>query len=381
MGTSAQRPIKVMHIIARMNVGGPAVEIVDLMRGLDPGFVSQRLVTGYCADDEADYLETQAPDIRATRIDGLGRSVRPTDDLLVLARLIRVIRDSRPDIVHTHTAKAGVLGRIAAKAAGTGVKIVHTHHGHLLHGYFGESKTRAVIQLERQLSRITDSIITVGDKVRDDLIEAGIGRADQYSVIRSGVKLGPLPDKHVARRELGLPDGPVIVTMLGRLTQIKRPDRFADVVEITKSRGLNVHYLVVGSGDQEPALRQRVTQGDLPVTMLGWRSDLERILAATDIVLLTSDNEGVPLAILEACQSGIPVVSTRVGSVSEVVHDGITGLLTTTEAPALAAALMALVGDPVELLQLGKQARELCQRECRAGSFLEGHHDIYESLF
>lgn len=377
MGEARGHPIKVMHIITRMNVGGPAVEIAELMRGLDPGFVSQRLVTGYCADDEADYLETQAPDIRATRIDGLGRSVRPTDDLLVLGRLIRVIRDSRPDIVHTHTAKAGVLGRIAAKAAGTGVKIVHTHHGHLLHGYFGETKTRAVIQLERQLSRITDSIITVGDKVRDDLIEAGIGRADQYSVIRSGVKLGPLPDKRVARRELGLPGGPVVVTMLGRLTQIKRPDRFADVVEITKSRGLDVHYLVAGSGDQEPALRDRVGRLGLPVTMLGWRSDLERILAASDIVLLTSDNEGAPLSLVQAALAECPVVATRVGSVPEVVVAGRTGLLCDRDKGELARAVEELSMDQSMRSSLGAEALIHAQGNYSLADFLTRHQDVY----
>lgn len=379
MGVGTGRPIKVMHVIARMNVGGPAVEIVELMRGLDPNQVSQRLVTGWCSDDEADFLETQAPDVEATRIEGLGRSIRPTDDALVLSRLISVIRASRPDIVHTHTAKAGVLGRLAAKASGTGTKIVHTYHGHLLHGYFGPAKTKAVIQVERELARITDRMITVGEKVRDDLLEAGIGRPDQYTVIRSGVRLGPLPDEQTARQELGLPEGPVIVSLIGRLTQIKRPDRFAEVVEICRDRGLNAHFLVAGGGDKEQWLRERVRDRGLPVTMLGWRSDLERILAATDIVLLTSDNEGVPLSLVQAGLAAVPAVATRVGAVSEVVVDGRTGWLSEPDAHSVAEALV-LAATICDRSAFGTAAQKDAFRRFTIGAFEAKHLEGYGSL-
>lgn len=377
MGVTPSRPIKVLHIIARMNVGGPAVEITELMRGLDPNVISQRLVTGYCNDDEADFLETQTPDVSATRIAGLGRSITPTDDAKALAKLASIIRASRPDIIHTHTAKAGVLGRIAAKASGTGTKIIHTYHGHLLHGYFDPIKTKAVTHLEHQISKITDRIITVGDKVRDDLLGAGVGRPEQFSVIRSGVRLGPLPDKQTSRRELGLPDGPAIVSMLGRLTQIKRPDRFADVVEISKKRGLNIHYLVAGGGDQEQALRERVEGGRLPVTMLGWRSDLERILAATDIVLLTSDNEGTPLSLAQAGLAGIPAVATRVGAVSEVVLHGSTGLLCQPIAEDLAIAVAEMSKDEGLRAKLGWAAHQYIKRSMSPQQFVDGHATLY----
>lgn len=380
MGAGSAGPIKVMHVIARMNVGGPAVEIVELMRGLDPAEISQRLVTGYVHEDEADFLETQAPDITATRIDGFGRSIRPTDDALVLARLIKVIRASRPDIVHTHTAKAGVLGRVAATAAGAGTKIVHTHHGHLLHGYFGPAKTKAVIQAERRLARITDRIITVGDKVRDDLLEAGIGRSDQYTVIRSGVSLGPLPDKATAKRELGLPEGPVIVSMIGRLTQIKRPDRFAEVVEISRDRGLNAHFLVAGGGDREPWLRERVRERNLPVTMLGWRSDLERILAATDIAILTSDNEGTPLSLVQAGLAGVPSVATNAGSVREVVDEDATGLVTGLNAEALGDCVALLVLDEPRRNSMGQLARARAVTAFAPRVFLAHHAKAYDAL-
>lgn len=380
MGSPRSRPVTVMHIIARMNVGGPAVEITELMRGLAPETVSQYLVTGYCDEDEADFLDTQATGIQAIRIKGLGRSLRPTDDLRAFLKLVKLIRQFQPDVVHTHTAKAGVLGRVAARASGTRCKIIHTHHGHLLHGYFGPTKTKAVIQLERQLSKITDRIITVGDKVRDDLLEADIGNSNQYIVIRSGVRLGPLPDKQTARKEIGLPEGSVVVSMVGRLTKIKRLDRFADIVAIVKQGDRNVHFLVVGGGDQQHLLLERVKHERLPVSMLGWRSDLERILAATDILLLTSDNEGLPLSLIEAAKAQVPVVASNVGSVSEFVRDGVTGLLGRPSAAELADLLIELVEDPQRRARMGTQAMKYANLLAPHRGFLDGHQATYELI-
>lgn len=380
MAEKISRPIKVMHIIARMNVGGPAVEITELMRGLDPNIISQRLVTGYCNGDEADFLETQAPDIFARRIDGLGRTVRPTDDAKALVSLTRMIRASRPDIVHTHTAKAGVLGRIAAKASGTDPKIIHTYHGHLLHGYFGPAKTKALVQLERRLARITHRIVVVGKRVREDLLAVGIGKSDQYDVIKSGVTLGPLPDKATALSELGLSGNAFIVSMIGRLTQIKRPDRFADVAELARDWDLDVRFLVAGGGDQEQYLRDRIEKSNLPVSMLGWRSDLERILAASDAVMLTSDNEGAPLSLIQAGLAGLPVIATRVGSVAEVVEHGVTGLLCEPEAGELAAALQVLITEPTSRMRLRSEVRNVIAKRYSVEAFRGSHYDTYERL-
>lgn len=368
-----------MHVIARMNVGGPAVEIVELVRGLNPDDISQRLVTGFCGDDEADFLESQAFDIFATRVEGLGRHLRPTDDAKALATLVRIIRSSRPDIVHTHTTKAGVLGRIAAKVSGTEAKVIHTYHGHLLHGYFSPSLTRALVQVERQLAAITDRIITVGNITRDELLRAGIGFPDQYTVIRTGVKLGPLPDKEAARRELGLPDGSVVVSMIGRLTNIKRPDRFADVVSMIKDRGMDAHFLVAGGGDYEQRLLKRVDRERLPVSMLGWRSDIERLLVATDILLLTSDNEGIPLSIIQAASVGVPSVATSVGGVPEVLEHRVSGLLADCSAAAIAKELESLISDQDLRKRLGREAKARVQTGFNHATFLALHAQVYGS--
>ncbi len=374
------QPIRVLRIVARMNVGGPAVEITGLMRGLDPERFDQRLLTGWCAVDEADFLLTQAPDVPVSRIDGLGRAVRPWDDVRAVSRIVEQVRDYRPDVVHTHTAKAGAVGRLAAQLARTGAKVVHTHHGHLLHGYFGPVRRSAVVQAERTLSRMSDRLVAVGEQVRDDLLAAGIGRPEQYAVIRSGIELGPLPDRAAARRELGFPDDARIVALIGRLTRIKRPDRFADVVAILKESHPGTLFVVAGSGDQELALSRRVHAEGLPVTMLGWRSDIEQILAASDVLLLTSDNEGTPLSAIQAGLAGLPVVATRVGSVPEVVLHGQTGLVVPTESRALALAVGRLLDDRVLAAALGERARQHVSGTFCLPGFLAGHSALYEGL-
>lgn len=369
-----------MHIIARMNVGGPAVEIADLMRGLDSSRISQCLVTGYCTDLEKDFLESQAPDIPVTRIRGFGKRVRPLDDLRTFAALIRIMRTWQPQVVHTHTAKAGVLGRLAARCSRVRPKVVHTHHGHLLHGYFGPMKTWLTIRVERLLSKITDCIVVVGVQVRDDLLGAGIGFPDQYVVIRSGVTLKALPEPQVARMELGIPDDQLVVTMIGRLTQIKRPDRFADVVEITEQLGLDICYLVAGGGELEMSLKEKIEGQKLSVLMLGWRSDLERILAATDIVILTSDNEGVPLSLVQAALVGVPAVATRVGSVPEVVVHGMTGFLCETNEADLAHRLIQLAASRQLRDDFGARARLWASRRFSPRKMFDAHMEIYEAL-
>jgi hypothetical protein len=172
------KKVKVVQIIARMNVGGPAVIVADLMRSIDSSKVEQTLITGYCDENEADYLETVATDIKATRIAGLGRSVSLGADIRAFFALVAMIKKIAPDVIHTHTAKAGVLGRFAAILAGPRAKRVHTFHGHLLHGYFTGWKVKLVIAIEKFLAKRTDVLVAVGNQVKNDLLAAGIGKAE-----------------------------------------------------------------------------------------------------------------------------------------------------------------------------------------------------------
>jgi glycosyltransferase involved in cell wall biosynthesis len=262
------------------------------------------------------------------------------------------MRAFRPHIVHTHTAKAGVLGRTAAKLARVPA-LVHTFHGHLLHGYFSPTVTRAVVETERLLARRTDRLVSVGERVRDDLLAAGIGKPGQYVVVPPGIWLPPAPSRTAARAALDLPgDGPVVV-FVARLTAIKRPERFLEIARRLEPEHPTATFVVVGEGDRLADL-QAGAPGN--VLFLGWRGDVEAVYAASDLVVLTSDNEGMPVSLIEAALSGVPAVATDVGSVREVVLDGRTGWLCPTDVSALTAAVDAALRS-TQLPAFGEAAR------------------------
>jgi glycosyltransferase involved in cell wall biosynthesis len=350
---------EVLHVIARMNVGGPAALITQLLDGL-PGHA---LLTGDVQGGEADYLHLRAPETPHTRVPDLGRSVRPGDDARALAFLVRELRRRRPDVVHTHTAKAGALGRLAARAAGV-PHVVHTFHGHLLHGYFSPAMTRAVVQTERALARTTDRIVTVGERVRDDLLAARVGRLHQYDVIPPGITIPDPPSRESARDALGLPRDVPVAATVGRLIPIKRPDRLLEVALLMP----DVIFVVAGEGPLLPE-----TQAAAPdnVRFLGWRSDIEVVNAAADVALLTSDNEGMPVSLVEAALCGTPAVSTDVGSAREVV----VGEVTPCDPPALASAVRRVLSA-----DLGAEARRQAQARFSVEAMLDAHERLYAEL-
>jgi glycosyltransferase involved in cell wall biosynthesis len=381
---AAAGAIRIMHVIARMNVGGPALIVGSILRDLPPGRFAQRLYTGEVGADEADYLELCAPDLPAQRVPGLGRSVRPGDDALTLAHLARAMRRYRPHIVHTHTAKAGTLGRVAAAMTGVPAR-VHTFHGHLLHGYFSPAITRVVVGAERALARRTDRLVAVGTRVRDDLVAAGIGRSEQYLVIPPGIDLPPVPAQAEARSRLGLPPRAPVIAFVGRVTGIKRPDRLVDVARRVLARVPDAMFVVCGDGDRLGDLIEATADLDGAVRLLGWRTDVETVYAAADLTLLTSDNEGMPVSLIESGLAGVPVVATDVGSVAEVVTDGVTGLLASPAAePELCATLaghvIRLLGDQRLRQTMGRQARIHAGARFGSGRLIADTAELYTSL-
>jgi glycosyltransferase involved in cell wall biosynthesis len=372
--------VKVMQIIARMNVGGPAVIVAELMRGLDKSAFDQILVTGYCDENEADYLDTVATDIKATRIAGLGRSVSLIADLKAFFGLVSLIRKYKPDVIHTHTAKAGVLGRLASLLAGRGAVRVHTFHGHLLHGYFSASVTKLVILIERILAARTSVLIAIGTRVRDDLVGAGIGRTDKYRVFFPGLPAPKAIAKVTAQSALGISTEFLYITFVGRLTQIKRPDRLLDVAKECKARGLDLRFLVAGEGELFESSKLRCQREQLNVTFFGWRTDIDQIFAASDIAILTSDNEGIPLTLIQAAQAGLPIVATSVGSISDIVINESTGYLTETSAPAMADAIEKLVRDAQLRKMMGEAGKARAAQYFSLDRMIKDHVDLYRCL-
>jgi len=374
------QPIRIMQIIARMNVGGPAVIVAELMRGLDPMRFQVILVTGNCADDEADYLFEVAQDIPAIRIGSLGRSVSLFGDVQSFFRMLKLIREFKPHIIHTHTAKAGVLGRVASLIAYPSAQRIHTYHGHLLHGYFAPWKTKLVIYIERLLASVSSALIAIGNQVKDDLLSVKIGKLEKYSVIFPGLDELVTQSKSSARNELGIEQDRTYIVFVGRLTQIKRPDRLIEIARHLMKNYPKVELLIAGAGEKFLEIQELARQESLPIIFLGWRNDIGRILSASDIAILCSDNEGIPLTLIQASQAGLPIVSTNVGSVRDIVKNSETGILTEVNSNSLIFAIDELLSDPTKVAGFGQAGKERAEALFSLQGMINAHENLYSQV-
>jgi glycosyltransferase involved in cell wall biosynthesis len=369
-----------MRIIARMNVGGPAVQVSGLMRGFSPVDFDHRLYSGFCANDESDYLDTVAKDIDVTRIKGLGRRISLGGDLKAFLSLVHEIRSFKPHVIHTHTAKAGFLGRIASIVSLHPSIRVHTFHGHLLNGYFGTLKRMLVVFAETILAMFTHQLLAVGDKVMQDLLHAGIGRPKKFAVMPPGLEIGVLPKKRDTQEIYNVSTRTLQCAFIGRVTHIKRPDRFLDVVSELKRRGVAIEFFMAGDGNLLEICQERIARDDLPVRILGWQSEIESVLSAADIVLLTSDNEGTPLSLIQAGMAGLPVVTTRVGSVPEVVIDGVTGIVTDLDIQDIANGIEKLANSKELRARMGIAGKEFTLANFGVKRLVVEHEMLYKKL-
>jgi glycosyltransferase involved in cell wall biosynthesis len=388
-GPRADRPLRVLRVIARMNVGGPAYHVSLLSGGLRRDRFQTLLVTGQIGSDEASY-EDLADRYGAERhlVPALGPTLDPLSDLRALAGLARVARRFNPDILHTHTAKAGLLGRLAASAVGPRRPIVlHTYHGHVLEGYFGKLQSEAYRRLERRLARRSDALIGVSQATVDDLVRLGVAPREKFRVVPLGLdldrflRIGASPSPH-ARAAIGVDTEAVLVVYVGRLVPIKRVDRLVEALAIARRQDRRLVLAIVGDGGERSALEQLVRTNGLAdaVRFLGYRRDLETIVDAGDIAALGSDNEGTPVALIEAGAAARPLVSTRVGGVPEVVVPG-TGLLVKRDDVAgLAHALVDLAADPERRRAMGARARTHVSAQYDATTLLERIAGLYEEL-
>jgi glycosyltransferase involved in cell wall biosynthesis len=355
-------PTRVLRVIARMNIGGPAIHASLLTRGLDPARYESWLVTGVPSENEGDYLAFRGQTLdRVVTIPGLGREIQPWRDWRAYRTLQRVIREVKPTIVHTHTAKAGVLGRLAARRLGVPI-VIHTFHGHVLKGYFSRSKERMFVQAERIAARASTRLVTVSDVVRDELLERGIGRPDQYDVIRLGFDLAPfIASGRLAgafRTELGVDRATPLIAIVARLVPIKAHETFLEMAAHVAARHPTARFVIVGDGERRAALEGEARARGLGgrVHFLGWRADLDKIYADVNVVVLTSRNEGSPVALIEAMACSRPVVATRAGGVAELVGDA--GLLRDVgDAVGLADDVSRLIADPALAGRLGEAGR------------------------
>jgi glycosyltransferase involved in cell wall biosynthesis len=364
----ADAAIKVLRVIARLNVGGPTLHVAYLTRGLAPLGYETTLVAGRVGPNEGsmDYVAAETG-VQPLYIGSLQRNLSVLADGAALVRLVRLIRSLRPDVLHTHTAKAGALGRAAALLAGRArpEAVVHTYHGHVLTGYFPGWTSRLFLQLERVLARSSDALVAVSPEVRDDLVRLGVAPRSKFVVVRLGLDLerriaAPEGARERVRAEWGVDDDQFLVTWLGRMTEIKRVDDLLRAFADLRGRGIDAVLALVGDGPNRDGLQRLAEQLGVAdaVRFAGFRRDVGSVYAASDAVALTSANEGTPVSLIEAMAAGRAVVTTDVGGVRDVVDGGRAGLLVPSgDAEAFADGLEALWRRPELRRELGKAGR------------------------
>jgi glycosyltransferase involved in cell wall biosynthesis len=384
----SEHGIRVLRIIDRLNVGGPTKHVTWLSAGLAEHGFDTTLVTGTIAPGEGDMTWfAHANGVRPVVVPAMSRALRPAD-VRVAWRLYRVMREVRPDVVHTHKAKAGAVGRAAAllyrwgtPAALVGrprrVRVVHTFHGHVFHGYYGRLASRLFVAVERALARLaTDRVVTISRQQREEIVgRYRVGTAARSTVIPLGLDV-PVPASLPARRlavraELGVADGELLVVAVGRLCEVKNHALLLDAVARARHDGLPVRLALVGDGHLRAALEARARELGIAdaVRFVGFVDDPTGHYAAADVVALGSVNEGTPLTLLEAMACARCVAATAVGGVVDILgrrrREHPAGVVewdhgTTVasgDAAAFAASLRLLAADPARRRRMGEQGR------------------------
>ena len=361
--------IKILRIIARLNIGGPAIHTILLSHELDRMGYQTILVKGLEGQAEGNMMEfAESKGVKPVVIPELGREIGFKNDLIAFYKIYKLIKKEKPDIVHTHTAKAGTLGRIAAWIARTPV-IIHTFHGHVLTGYFGRLKSRVFIQIEKMLACISTRLVTLSDELKRELIDMGVGEEKKFEVIPLGLELKTFLEnkncKGKFKKELGLSEDTILIAIVGRLVPIKGHKYFLETAKMIRTQNpepRQIKFVIVGDGELREELEAYAEELGIinNVIFTGFRKDLPELYSAIDILVLTSVNEGTPVSIIEAMASGKPVVSTNVGGVPSLVKDGITGFLVRYgDVKALSEAVLKLVEDPELRQNMGSKGQRI----------------------
>ncbi len=335
MTSSAQprRVLRVAHVLARLNIGGPAIHVGLACRGLrDRGHVTE-LFAGPVLPPEGDMaFRCIELGVRPSYIAGLGRSVNPWRDGRALIELISQFRQFRPHVVHTHTSKAGVLGRIAARVAGVPL-VVHTFHGTVLQSYFGPLTSLTISTVERLMAALTHRIVVLGQQQKRELVQSGISDGRKIAVVPFGLDLEPFRDAGPATNEelqaLGLSRVGPVVGIAGRLAAVKGHGRFLELARSLADHELAFQFLVIGDGELRSELETRCRELGLEkrVVFAGWHRDMTRVYRAMDVLVMTSLNEGSPVVLKEAMAAGVPAVAHAVGGVPDLIDHERTGYL------------------------------------------------------
>jgi len=363
--------MKILHIITRMNTGGPAVFLDHLTNSMSNSGTISIIAYGYCEKNETDYTDSHQLRADLVKIKSLHRSINPLDDIKSFFQIKKIIKTEQPDVVNTHTSKAGVLGRVAAKSVAKNIPTVHTFHGHLIYGYFAKYKTVIFTLIERFLARFNDAAVSITQETQSSLQKLGIGKKLNWQVIQLGVPLINPVSQSVNGGDL------IKLLWVGRFTDIKDPFYALDVIEnLSKSNPNKYELTMVGGGELFDQVKNKAK--NLPVRFTGWMEKPFANAGVFDLLLLTSKNEGMGLVILEAANYSKATIARDVGGVGEFIQDGVNGLLINGSADLMSAKISSLSG--IEILNLGTAARETLVKSFTDKAMADKYLNLYKSL-
>lgn len=395
MPLDRSEPVRVLRVITRLNIGGPSIQATGLTTALTAHGFDTLLIHGRLGEGEGDmsYLLAGNPG-RVRYLNALQRPISPWSDLRAAVALYRTVSEFRPHLLHTHMAKAGLLGRAAALLynathPASRMRIVHTYHGHVLEGYFSRVKSRLIISIERLLARASDALVAISPRLCNDLVDRyRIESRDKFVLIPLGFDLDPFAaittgDRALARLALDIPPGARVVTTVGRLTAIKHHGLFLDMAQQIAAESPDVVFLIAGGGELRAQIEADTRARGLAdrVRFLGWRRDLATVYAASDLFVLTSRNEGTPVALIESMASAVPGVATDVGGVRDVIVDDSMGVVVPPDdAAALAETVSGLLSDSDGRTRMGAAARRAVLARFRFVRLVEDVVAMYREL-
>ena len=354
---------KVLHVIARMNVGGTARYVSELVANIP----NSKLATGFVQGSEVE--DSSVSKFPVLRINHLGRKVSPINDYKAWRELRRVVHEFKPEIIHTHTFKAGLIGRLVPGKH----KHIHTFHGHLFEdNSFSKLEKKIITLVEKWLAPRADVLVSVGLNVGKELREAGIGVGQKWVSIAPGVEPLTLLNKSEARKSIGVNGAGMLVGWMARMTSVKNPKLLLEVA----SRLPDVNFVMAGGGDLLETVKSNAPEN---VKVIGW-ADAATFWSAVDIAISTSDNEGMPIALIEAQLSGVPVIATNVGSNSEVIEDQVTGLITSKSVDALLSAVKRFISLPDLIKNMGDEGTKRAGNEFSLEKMIQSHVDLYREV-
>jgi glycosyltransferase involved in cell wall biosynthesis len=382
-------PIRVLRVIARLNMGGPAIHVANLAAGLETRGYHTTLVAGSLArgEDSMAFLAERLG-VTVVNVPEIQREVSMLHDARSIVRLAALIRSERPHILHTHTAKAGAIARAAALLAGKRRPIVlHTFHGHVLKGYFDPVRTAFFRQVERTLARASDILVAVSPEVRDELVDLGVAPPEKFAVIRLGIpleeRLGDATAELDYRQLLGIPPRAFVVGWVGRMTGVKATGTVLEIVRAARELGVDAVLCMVGDGPDRERLEQLAHDLDIARAcfFVGYQSEVAGFYRLFDAFVLTSVNEGTPVSAIESLASGTPVIANRVGGVPDVIRDGADGFLVEPgDVESAAEKLAALAINPDLRSTLGASGRARVLERYSVARLVDDVDRLYHSL-